>query len=57
MAKTPAAKKPEQTITAEMRRMAAVSRMTPMGSRDSRGRLLPLRYRAAEKAVREAEGT
>lgn len=42
-------------ITAETRRMAAVSRMTPRGSRDSRGRLLPLRYRAAEAQVAEYE--
>jgi len=31
--------------------MAAISRMTPMGATDSKGRLLPLRYRVAESKI------
>lgn len=37
----------------EIRRMAAVSRMTPRDSRNAAGRLLPLRYRVAEQMVAE----
>ena len=36
---------------AEIRSMAAVSRMTPRGERDNHGRLLPARYRVAERMV------
>lgn len=46
---------PTNEPTAETRRLAAVSRMTPSGSRDSNGKLLPLRYRAAERVVAEYE--
>jgi hypothetical protein len=37
--------------TKKVRAMAAVSRLHPQSTRDSKGRLLPLRYRVAEKAL------
>jgi hypothetical protein len=35
----------------EIKRMASVSRMTPSNARDNRGRLLPLRFRVAQRMV------
>lgn len=49
---TAALEKAQQGIvTPELRRMAALSRITPMGDRDSKGRLLPARYRTAERLL------
>jgi hypothetical protein len=43
----------EETIERELGRMAAVARLTPIGTRDSKGRLLPIRYRLAERRLAE----